>query len=178
VFGLYVICLFRKFLESENVWLFSTDKKISDDGFIARLSNRNNIDYYECVEQIYIPGTYIDRNKGININDFVLDCLSRKNEKGGDYAKNKSLFILCDIKSKNQRDYFEWQDFVKKFFIADTFLHLYFLSLLKHNPLFNEYYFLSFTNQVHRQKLNGEFKFKLNKNRIFDFVCTQKINLI
>lgn len=178
VFGLCILAIFRSLLEPKENWFFLTEPQISDDGAVASIGNHNKVTYYESVEQVYLPGNFLERNQGQSINDYILDHVSRIKDKGSEYQKNKTLFILSDIKSKNYDDSFEWQDFVRRFFTKNTFLHLYFLSLVRHTSECNEYYLLSFTNQKHRQELNGEFKFKIRINGVSDFECLQKINLL
>lgn len=178
VFGLCILSTFRSILEPKEKWVFLTEPQISDDGAVATIGDNNKITYYESVEQVYLPGHFLKRNNGQSMNDYILEHIFRTKNKGSEYQKNKSLFILSDIKSGDSSDCFEWQDFVKKFFTKDTFLHLYFLSLVRRVSGNNEYYLLSFTNQKHRQKLNGEFKFKVKRNGIFDFECLQEINLL
>jgi len=178
VFGLCILSTFRSILEPKEKWVFSTEPQISDDGAVATIGDNNKITYYESVEQVYLPGHFLKRNNGQSMNDYILEHIFRTKNKGSEYQKNKSLLILSDIKSGDSSDCFEWQDFVKKFFTKDTFLHLYFLSLVRRVSENNEYYLLSFTNQKHRQKLNGEFKFKVKRNGIFDFECLQEINLL
>lgn len=178
VFGLCILSTFRSILEPKEKWVFSTEPQISDDGAVATIGDNNKITYYESVEQVYLPGYFLKRNNGQSMNDYILEHIFRTKNKGSEYQKNKSLLILSDIKSGDSSDCFEWQDFVKKFFTKDTFLHLYFLSLVRRVSGNNEYYLLSFTNQKHRQKLNGEFKFKVKRNGIFDFECLQEINLL
>lgn len=178
--GLCILCSFRDFLEPSR-WLFSTNQELSDDGAVARIEdkNGNQASYYERVEQIYLPGKFLKRNANESINDYVLKQIeTAKGKKGIDYRKDVSLFIFSDIRSDNNSDCFEWQDFVQKFFNKETFLHLYFVSLRKHTFSYNEYYMLSFTNQKHRQKLNGEFTFRLKPGEIFSFKCLQRINLL
>lgn len=178
VFGLCILSTFRSILEPKEKWVFLTEPQISDDGAVATIGDNNKITYYESVEQVYLPGHFLKRNNGQSMNDYILEHIFRTKNKGSEYQKNKSLLILSDIKSGDSSDCFEWQDFVKKFFTKDTFLHLYFLSLVRRVSGNNEYYLLSFTNQKHRQKLNGEFKFKVKRNGIFDFECFQEINLL
>jgi len=178
VFGLCILSTFRSILEPKENWVFSTEPQISDDGAVATLGDHNRITYYESVEQVYLPGHFLKRNLNQSMNDYMLGHIFRTKNKGSEYQKNKSLLILGDIKSENSSDCFEWQDFVKKFFTKHTFLHLYFLSLVGRISEYNEYYLLSFTNQKHRQKLNGEFKFKVKGDGIFDFECLQRINLL
>ncbi len=184
VFGLCILSIFRSILEPEKKWVFTTEPQISDDGAVASIdSNKdsnNRITYYECVEQIYLPGHFLERDRSQSINDYILEYINRTKNKGPEYQKNKTLFILSDIKSSNSNDTFEWQDFVKKFFTKETFLHLYFLTLIGRDleGKWNEYYLLSFTNQRHRQNLNGEFKFKMKHDGIYDFECIQEINLL
>lgn len=178
VFGLCILSTFRSFLEPKEKWVFSTEPQISDDGAVATIGKNNKIAYCESVEQVYLPGHFLKRNNGQSINDYILEYIFKTKNKGSEYQKNKSLLILSDIKSGDSSDCFEWQDFVKKFFTKDTFLHLYFLSLVRRISGNNEYYLLSFTNQKHRQKLNGEFKFKVKRDGIFDFECLQEINLL
>lgn len=178
VFGLCILSTFRSILEPKEKWVFSTEPQISDDGAVATIGDNNKITYYESVEQVYLPGHFLKRNNGQSMNDYILEHIFRTKNKGSEYQKNKSLLILSDIKSGDSSDCFEWQDFVKKFFTKDTFLHLYFLSLVRRVSGNNEYYLLSFTNQKHRQKLNGEFKFKVKRNGIFNFECLQEINLL
>lgn len=178
VFGLCILSTFRSILEPKEKWIFSTEPQISDDGAVATIGDNNKITYYESVEQVYLPGHFLKRNNSQSMNDYILEHIFRTKNKGSEYQKNKSLLILSDIKSGDSSDCFEWQDFVKKFFTKDTFLHLYFLSLVRRVSGNNEYYLLSFTNQKHRQKLNGEFKFKVKRDGIFDFECLQKINLL
>ncbi|MBN1161488.1 MAG: hypothetical protein JXA17_06055 [Dehalococcoidales bacterium] len=178
VFGLCILSIFRSILEPDKKWVFTTDPQISDDGAVATIDDNNKITYYESVEQVYLPGHFLKRNDNQSMNDYILEHISRTKNKGSEYQKNKTLFILSDIKSGSSHDIFEWQDFVKKFFAKDTFLHLYFLTLVGRVSGNNEYYWLSFTNQKHRQKLNGEFKFKVKKDGVFDFECIQEINLL
>lgn len=179
VFGLCILTHFRCHLEPETKWFFSTDQKISDDGIVASVANNSNcLNYYECIEQVYLPGYYINRDQGQDINSHILEHVARTKNKGDEYKMNKSLFVLSDISSKDKGDYFEWQDFVKSFFSEKTFLHLYFLSLLRHTPNANKYYFLSFTNQKHRQELNGEFEIEITNNASLHIKCLQKINLL
>ncbi|MGK2848939.1 MAG: hypothetical protein ACSLEX_02630 [Minisyncoccota bacterium] len=132
--------------------------------------------YNEHVEQIYLPGKFVERGSQESINDYILKHIKEiKGKKGLDYRKDKSLLVFSDLYSKNNLNCFEWQDFLKNFFKEEVFLHLYCISLLKHTPTHNEYHLLSFTNQKHRQRLNGEFNFKLGSNGIFDFKCLQKL---
>lgn len=178
VFGLCIISTFRNILEPDKKWVFTTEPQISDDGAVATIIDNNKINYYESIEQIYLPGHFLKRNNNQSMNDYILEHISRTKNKGAEYQKNKTLLILSDIKSGNSSDTFEWQDFVKKFFSKDTFLHLYFLTLVGRISGNNEYYLLSFTNQKHRQKLNGEFKFKVKNDEVYDFECIQEINLL
>jgi hypothetical protein len=178
VFGLCILSTFRIILEPNEKWVFTTEPQISDDGAVATIGDNDKITYYENVEQVYLPGHFLQRSNNQSMNDYILEHISRTKNKGSEYQKNKSLLILSDIKSGNSSDTFEWQDFVKKFFAKDTFLHLYFLSLIGRVSGNNEYYLLSFTNQKHRQKLNGEFKFKVKNDGVFDFECLQEINLL
>lgn len=178
VFGLCVLSTFRSLLAPNEKWVFTTEPQISDDGAVATIGDNNKITYYESVEQIYLPGHFLKRNDNQSMNDYILEHINRTKNKGSEYQKDKTLFILSDIKSSNSSDTFEWQDFVKKFFAKNTFLHLYYLTLVGRISGNNEYYFLSFTNQKHRQKLNGEFRFKVNNDGLFDFECIQKINLL
>jgi|SRR3989344_3206427 len=178
VFGLCILSTFRSILEPNKKWVFTAEPQISDDGTIATIGNNDKITYYESVEQVYLPGHFLKRNDNQSMNDYILGHTSRTKNKGSEYQKNKTLLILSDIKSGSSSDTFEWQDFVKKFFVKDTFLHLYFLSLIGRVSGYNEYYLLSFTNQKHRQKLNGEFKFKVKNDGVFDFECLQKINFL
>lgn len=178
VFGLCILSTLRSILEPDKNWVFTTEPQISDDGAVASIGNDNKINYYESVEQVYMPGHYLKRNDNQSMNDYILEHVFRTKNKGSEYQKNKTLLILSDIKSGSSSDAFEWQDFVKKFFAKDTFLHLYFLTLIGRVSRNNEYYLLSFTNQKHRQKLNGEFKFKVKNNGVYDFECIQEINLL
>ncbi|NTV44466.1 MAG: hypothetical protein HGA67_02095 [Candidatus Yonathbacteria bacterium] len=178
VFGLCVLSIFRSVLEPNEKWVFTTEPQISDDGAVAIVGSNNKITYYESVEQVYLPGHFLERNDNQSMNDYILEHIDRTKNKGLEYQKDKTLLILSDIKSHNSDDFFEWQDFVKKFFAKNTFLHLYFLTLIGHVSGSNEYYFLSFTNQKHRQKLNGEFRFKVKDDGLSDFKCIQKIDLL
>lgn len=178
VFGLCILSTFRGILEPTKKWVFTTEPQISDDGAIAVIGDDDKITYYESVEQVYLPGHFLKRNDSQSMNDYILGHIDRTKNKGSEYQKNKTLLILSDIKSGSSSDTFEWQDFVKKFFAKDTFLHLYFLTLVGRVSGSNEYYLLSFTNQKHRQKLNGEFKFKVKDDGIVDFECIQEINLL
>lgn len=178
VFGLCILSILRSILEPDKKWVFITEPQISDDGAVATIGDNNKITYYESVEQVYLPSYFLKRNDNQSMNDYILGHISRTKNKGSEYQKNKTLLILSDIKSGSSSDTFEWQDFVKKFFARDTFLHLYFLTLVGRVSENNEYYLLSFTNQKHRQKLNGEFKFKVKNDEVFDFECIQKINLL
>lgn len=178
VFGLYTLSTFRNILEPNGKWVFVTEPQISDDGAVASIDDNNKINYYESVEQVYLPGHFLKRNDNQSINDYILEHISRTKNKGSEYQKDKTLLILSDIKSGDSSDAFEWQDFVKKFFAKNNFLHLYFLTLIGRISGNNEYYLLSFTNQKHRQKLNGEFKFKVRNDGVYDFKCIQEINLL
>ncbi len=182
VFGLCILTHFRKFLYPDENWVFSTESQLSDDGVVARFNDRNNkFNYYEKVEQIYLPGNFLKkRDAKQNINDYILSYIfkTKIDKKGFSYQKDTALFVLCDINSKNLHDYFEWQDFTKKFFCKRTFLHLYFLSLIRHTLEYNKYYLLSFTNQKHRQELNGEFELKIYNNGVIKFKCLQRLSLI
>jgi hypothetical protein len=178
VFGLCILSTLRSILEPDKKWVFTTEPQISDDGAVASIDGNNKITYYESVEQVYLPGHFLKRNDNQSMNDYILEHIFRTKNKGSEYQKNKTLLILSDIKSGNSNDTFEWQDFVKKFFAKDTFLHLYFLTLAGRVSGNNEYYLLSFTNQKHRQKLNGEFKFKVKNDGVYDFECIQEINLL
>lgn len=176
LFGLCILASFREFLNPKENWVFSTDSQLSDDGVVASFDkSSNHFNYYESVEQVYLPGNFLEREIGQHINDYILNHISRTKDKGAEYKTDKTLFIFSDIGSKNKRDYFEWQDFVKKFFKDKTFLHLYFISLTEHSSEYNRYYFLSFTNQKHRQKLNGEFELIIRKNGDVSFKCSQKL---
>lgn len=176
LFGLCILTSFRKFFDPKEDWVFSTDPQLSDDGIVASFDKSNNhFNYYESIEQVYLPGNFLERKNGQRINDHILDHISRTKDKGAEYKTDKTLFIFSDIKSKSQQDYFEWQDFVRKFFKDKTFLHLYFISLIEHFPEYNRYYFLSFTDQKHRQKLNGEFELIIIKNGDVSFKCLQKL---
>lgn len=176
VFGLCIISSFRSFIEPDKTWLSLINRELSDDGSILSINNESNqVNYYENIEQIYIPGNFIKRGSDQNINDCIFDLVLKKKNRGFEYQRDKSLLILNDIKSLNRDDCFGWKDFVKKFFADDTFMHLYFLSLL--SPHF-DYYLLSFTNQKHRQFLNGEFRFKIRNGDISDFECVQSLNLL
>ena len=177
VFGLCVLSTFRSILESDQNWIFGTKSQISDDGVVGTIDDKK-ISYYEKIEQVYLPGCFIEMDSSKSMNDHILEQINRTKNKGSEYEKDQSLFILSDIKSGNSNDTFEWQDFVKNFFTEYNFLHLYFLTLVNHTPEYNEYYLLSFTYQKHRQKLNGEFRFKVKKNEISDFECIQRINLL
>lgn len=182
VFGLCIIACFRGFLFPNEKWVFSTEAQLSDDGVVARFNNHDNkFNYYELVEQIYLPEIFLKKRKNKqSINDYILSYIFKKkiNKKGFSYQKDTALFILSDIKSNSLSDCFEWKDFVGKFFRKKTFLHLYFASLVKHTRKCNEYYFLSFTNQKHRQELNGEFELKIYANGVIKFKCLQKLSLI
>ncbi|NBC24219.1 MAG: hypothetical protein GVX78_01215 [Bacteroidetes bacterium] len=179
VFGLCIIAHLRCYLEPERKWVFSTDQEISDDGLVASVAdNGNRINYYECIEQVYLPGHYINRSRDQDINSHILEHVARTKNKGSEYKTDKSLLVLSDIKSKAAGDYFKWQDFVKSFFAEKTFLHLYFISLQEHTPTMNQYYLLSFTNQKHRQKLNGEFEVKVSSDGSTETKCLQKMNLL
>ena len=178
VFGLCVLSEFRTFLNADNKWVFTTEKQISDDGAVAIMDNTNKIIYYEKIEQVYLPGCYLKRDVYQSMNDYILNYINKSKNNGSEYEADQSLFVLSDIKSENFNDIFEWKDFVKKFFKNYHFLHLYFLTLTKHSRKSNEYYFLSFTNQKHRQHLNGEFKFEVRAEGFFNFKCLQKINLM
>lgn len=178
IFGLCVSTTFRKKLDENKQWVFSTDPKLSDDGIIATIGNGNKLSYYEILEQVYLPGKFLERDQLQSMNDYVLKHVYRTKDKGAEYRKNTSLLILGDIQSVNNSDRFEWQDFVNKFFAKESFLHLYFLSLVKHADQYNEYYLLSFTNQKHRQNLNGEFNIKISSDGEMRFKCLQKINLL
>lgn len=178
IFGLCILTIFRKRLDKNKHWVFSTDPKLSDDGIIATIGDGNKLSYYENLEQVYLPGKFLGRDHPQSMNDHILKHVYRTKDKGSEYRKNTSLFILSDVQSQNNSDCFEWQDFVKKFFAKESFLHLYFLSLLKHTDQYNEYYLLSFTNQKHRQNLNGEFKIKISSDGKMRFKCLQKINLL
>lgn len=177
-FGLCVISELRSMLEPNKQWVFATNKEISDDGMIASIDSEMKTTYYEKIEQVYLPGCFMQRDGSKSMNDHILEHISRTKNKGVEYEKDQVLFILSDIQSGNSDDTFEWQDFVEKFFIKYNFLHLYFLTLVCHASEYNEYYLLSFTYQKHRQDLNGEFKFKINNNEIFDFKCIQRMNLL
>jgi hypothetical protein len=176
-FGLCLLSVCRAFLSPNTNWAFTTEPQISDDGAIVSIKS-DRINYCEIIEQVYLPGTYLKRTNGDSMNDHILAHIFKTKDKGPEYLKDTSLFILSDIQSGNETDTFDWQDFARRFFSKLPFLHVYFLSLTKHTPDHNEYYLFSFTNQVHRQPLNGEFKFKISKNGISDFYCTQKINLL
>lgn len=179
VFGLCILTHLRCYLEPEKRWVFSTEQEISDDGVVASIANNGNrINYYECIEQVYLPRYYINRSQKHDINAHILEHVARTKNKGDEYKMNKSLFVLSDISSKDNNDYFEWQDFVKSFFSEKTFLHLYFLSLQKHTLSANKYYLLSFTNQKHRQKLNGEFEIEVKDDGSSDIKCLQEISLL
>lgn len=178
VFGLCLLTIFRKELEKEKSWIFSTEPKLSDDGIMAVVSDKQRLSYYECLEQVYLPGEFLDRNRFQSMNNYIFQHVKRTKDKGPEYRKNKSLLVLSDIKSKDSFDCFEWQDFVKEFFLNESFLHLYFLSLLNHTDRYNDYYLLSFTNQKHRQNLNGEFRVRIEQAGNISFECLQKINLL
>jgi len=177
VFGLCLLATYRDFLEPDKKWAFTTEPKISDDGAVVHLEDKK-IQYCELVEQVYLPGPYLKRKGDHSMNDHILDQVLSKKNKGAEYLKDTSLFILNDIQSENNQDYFEWQDFAKCFFERLPFLHLYFVGLTDHKQDHNSYYLFSFTNQVHRQHLNGEFAFQINSHGINDFKCTQLINLL
>lgn len=178
IFGLCILTIFRKRFDKNTHWIFSTDPKLSDDGIIATIGNGDKLSYYEKLEQVYLPGKFLKRDQSQSMNDYILEHVYRTKDKGPEYGKNTSLLILSDIQSGNSRDCFEWQDFVKRFFTKEPFLHVYFLSLLKHTDQYNEYYLLSFTNQKHRQNLNGEFRINISSDGKMRFKCLQKINLL
>jgi len=176
VFGLCVLANLRKFLEPEGRWVFTTEPSISDDGAVANLGQGSRAIYLERVEQVYLPGEYLKRDPAENINDYILKHVSEKKDKGFEYSKDTSLLILSDAAPNNLEDYFYWQEFVKNFYKTHTFLHVYLLSLIGHS--LNKYHLLSFTNQKHRQYLNGQFEFTLTPQEIIDFNCIQKIDLL
>ena len=177
VFGLCVLTRYRDFLDPGKNWAFSTESQISDDGSVVSLVG-NKTSYIECVEQVYLPGKYLMRSENNNINEHILSNLVRVKGKGLEYYKDTSLFILSDVSSIDETDCFEWKDFAKGFFTELPFLHVYFLTLIKHSQDCNEYYLFSFTNQKHRQNLNGEFSFKMTQDGISNFTIIQKINLL
>jgi len=176
-FGLCILSALRAFLEPNKKWAFTTEPQISDDGAIVSLEG-NKIKYCELIEQVYLPGAYLKRSEGHSMNDYILAYISKTKDKGPEYFKDISLFILSDIQSGNSSDFFEWQDFAKRFYLKLPFLHVYFLGLTEPAVSHNSYYLFSFTNQKHRQNLNGEFSFKVNSNGIYDFKRDQTINLL
>jgi hypothetical protein len=176
-FGLCVLSAHRAFLNPNNNWAFTTEPKISDDGAIVSLEG-NKINYCELIEQVYLPGAYLKRTDGHSMNDHILAYISKTKDKGPEYFKDISLFILSDIQSGSSSDFFEWQDFAKRFYTKLPFLHVYFLGLTEPTVNYNSYYLFSFTNQKHRQNLNGEFSFKVSSSGIYDFKCDQEIDLL
>ena len=178
VFGLCVLTAHREFIKPESNWVFTTEPDIADDGAIVTIDNNNHSSYIEIVEQMYLPGQFLKRTEGRNMSDSVADFVFEKKSKGSEYYKDTSLFILNDIQSVDQSDPFLWQDFVKRIFPKLPFLHVYFLGLTEPSKDINKYYLLSFTDQKHRQYLNGEFSFDITKDGISNFKCLQTINLL
>ena len=128
VFGLCILAIFRSLLEPKENWFFLTEPQISDDGAVASIGNHNKVTYYESVEQVYLPGNFLERKHGQSINDYILDHVSKIKDKGSEYQKNKTLFILSDVKSKNYDDSFEWQDFVRRFLLKILFyIYIFYL---------------------------------------------------
>jgi|GEM_PF-2763053 len=180
VFGLYVLVKFREFLDKKDKWAFTTEPAISDDGAVISLRDNREVAYSELIEQVFLPGNFLKRYENENLTDFILREIEglKVKDRGFEYAKNKSLFILSDLSSVSISDSFQWTDFVLAFFSRDTFLHVYVLGLAGCSNKGNEYHFLSFSNQKHRQKLNGQFIFNLTTDGVSNFRCIQKMNLL
>jgi len=177
VFGLYILSEYRKFIEPRKEWIFTTEENISDDGAVGVL-NENTISYYEKIEQVYLPGKFLKKQENKSFVENLMDHLNNTKNKGSEYFKDTSLFILNDISSTDSNDYFDWKDFAEQFFEKLPFLHVYFLGLTSQRYLHNTYYLFSFTDQKHRQNLNGEFTFDIKIEGISNFKCLQKINLL
>ncbi len=179
--GLAIITALRKFREPEKDWLFSVDKNISDDGFIGSFLFENKarcrINYYEKIEQVYLPVFY-KRNEHESYNDFLFRFLEEKKlNRGEEYLRDTSLIILNDVPSG---DPFYWQEFVKSFFPENklSFLHVYFIGFQEINDKYIKYHILSFTNQKHRQYLNGQFDLYIYLDGDYEFKIMQEINLL
>ncbi len=175
IFGLCVILELRKYLEPEKKWFINTE--INDDGIIGYLlkSGENiKVGYWEKIEQVYLPGKYLERNPLESANRYIIKHTIDQKGRGSQYERGVSLFVLNDINSLTP---FYWAEFAKDFFTVTEFLHLYFLALEKHTPNRNKYYLVSFTNQVHRQYLNGIFNFSLTKKGIEKFTRTEDLTL-
>lgn len=166
MFGLWVIYELRKQMEPEKTWFISADSDLSDDGVVGHMTlsdTLTKVNYTEAIEQVYLPGNFLKREPNELATDFLLRHTVAKKANGAQYERSKSLFVLNDASSG---DPFYWAEFAKKFFMKTEFLHLYFLILEGRFLKNNKYYLISFTNQLHRQYLNGEFRFQLTQRGI------------
>lgn len=178
LFGLCIITTFRKNIEQEKDWFFTTEKNISDDGAISFFKiNKNDIDYpYEKIEQVYLP-IFFKKNNNESYQDLLLRFLNNKKlNKNDSYKFNKSLLLLNDIDTKQGFDYV---NVLQKIFPKNqiNYSHFYYIGYLGQTDAFLSYIILSYTDKPYRSFLNGQFRFFLYKNGDYKFKKIQDINI-